>query len=90
MAGSRNPDDRVLRRLRYAAAIVAIGALGLLLLAYVVAYATREVPPPAPDGPLVVVIGTALLILLGLVSPSVLTALLPSRPRDDDERKPDA
>lgn len=88
MAGSRGGgDDRVLRRLRYAAAIVAISAFGFIVAAYVVAYATREAAS-APDGPLVVILVTAVLILLGLVSPSVLTNLIGSRggpPRKDDE-----
>lgn len=89
MAGNRNsPDDRVLRRLRYAAAIVAMAGLGLLVLVYAFAYATREVPPPAPDGPLVVVIVTAMLVLLGLVTPAVLTSLLPSRPQDPPKKDP--
>ncbi len=64
------PDDRVLRRLQYAAAIVAIAALGLLLLAYVVAYATREAAP-APDGPLVIVLLTSIFAFLGLKVPDI-------------------
>jgi hypothetical protein len=63
-------DDRVLRRLQYAAAVVAIGALGLLLMAYVVAYATRDAAP-APDGPLVVVLLTAIFAFLGLKVPDI-------------------
>lgn len=70
MTGNRNGDDRVLRRLRYAATIVAMVALGLLVVAYVVAYATRESTPPI-DGPLVIVLVTALVALLGLKLPEI-------------------
>lgn len=94
MAGSnRNPnDDRVLRRLRYAAGLVALLAFGLLLSAYIVAYATRD-SAPAPDGPLLVIVLTALLIFLGLKVPDVdLGSLVgkladpppPPAPKDDE------
>lgn len=77
----------MLRRLRYAAAIVIIGALVLLLGSYVVAYLTREAASTL-DGPLVVVLVTALLILLGIkVSTGTLTGGLlgtPPREKKDD------
>lgn len=81
MTGNRNGDDRVLRRLRYAAAVVALAALGLMLLSYVFAYATRPTTPGL-DGPLVVVLVTALLALLGLKLPDI--DLNPKNKRDDD------
>lgn len=75
----------MLRRLRYAAAIVIIGALVLLLGSYAVAYLTREAASTL-DGPLVVVLVTALLILLGIkVSTGTLTGgLLSPREKDKD------
>lgn len=77
---NRPADDRVLRRLQYAAAVVAIAALGLLLGAYVLAYATREAAP-APDGPLVIVLLTAIFAFLGLKAPEL---GFRGKDRDDD------
>ena len=65
MAGTRG-DDPILRRLRHAAAIVAIASLGLLVLNFVI----RD---RAPDGALLVVVVVSMLILLGLLAPTVMT-----------------
>lgn len=96
MAGSSRPpsDDRVLRRIRYAAAVVALSAFGLLLGAYAIAYITREQAGP-PDGPLLVVVLTALLIFLGLKVPDVdlgtllgrTSTMQPPAPKDDDDER---
>lgn len=71
MAGTRG-DDPILRRLRHAAAVVTIGSLGLLVLNFVV----RD---RAPDGSLLIVVVTAMLILLGLSIPSMWPDLLGTR-----------
>ena len=55
MAGNRPPgDDAVLRRLRYAAALVFLGSVALIVGSYVLAYVLDHTAR-APDGPLLVV-----------------------------------
>ena len=78
-----NGDDRILRRLRYAAAAVALGAFGLLMLAYVVAYLSDD-SASAPDAPLVIVLLTAVVTFLGLNVTSF-NGLLNGK-RDDPDR----
>lgn len=78
-----NGDDRILRRLRYAAAAVALGSFGLLMLAYVAAYLTDD-RASAPDAPLVIVLLTAVVTFLGL-NVTAFGNLLGGK-RDDPER----
>lgn len=89
MAGNRPPgDDAVLRRLRYAAAIVFIGSLALIVGSYVIAYATRADARP-PDGPLVVILVASMLVLLGILSAdsSVFASVFGRRGKGDDDAR---